>query len=102
MYILRNRFGIFCRHQAECEELQVKVENLSNENRSLRDELQKLSEECEKLTSENSSIKVSLILFFFFKHNFNHIIFLCNLIQLLLHTYPDSGARKLDQIIKTN
>ncbi|GMN66250.1 hypothetical protein TIFTF001_035350 [Ficus carica] len=48
------------RKQAECEELQVKVENLSNENRSLRDELQKLSEECEKLTSENSSIKEEL------------------------------------------
>ncbi|XP_024023593.1 G-box-binding factor 1 isoform X3 [Morus notabilis] len=48
------------RKQAECEELQVRVENLSNENRSLRDELQKLSEECEKLTSENSSIKEEL------------------------------------------
>lgn len=48
------------RKQAECEELQVRVENLSNENRGLRDELQKLSEECEKLTSENSSIKEEL------------------------------------------
>lgn len=38
----------------------MRVESLSNENRSLRDELQKLSEDCEKVTSENSSIKVSL------------------------------------------
>lgn len=48
------------RKQAECEELQARVENLSGENRSLRDELQKLSEECEKLASENSSIKEEL------------------------------------------
>ncbi|KAH6797103.1 G-box binding factor 1 [Perilla frutescens var. hirtella] len=48
------------RKQAECEELQHKVETLSNENRTLRDELQRLSEECEKLTSENSSIKEEL------------------------------------------
>ncbi|PON36326.1 Basic-leucine zipper transcription factor [Parasponia andersonii] len=48
------------RKQAECEELQAKVETLSNENRTLRDELQKLSEECEKLTSENGSIKEEL------------------------------------------
>lgn len=47
-------------YQAECEELQARVEKLSNENLSLRDELQKLSEDCEKLTSENSSIKVNL------------------------------------------
>ncbi|PWA61037.1 G-box binding factor 1 [Artemisia annua] len=46
------------RKQAECEELQARVEALSSENHSLRDELQRLSEECEKLTSENSSIKV--------------------------------------------
>lgn len=44
--------------QAECEELQRRVEALSGENHSLKDELQRLSEECEKLTSENSSIKV--------------------------------------------
>lgn len=44
--------------QAECEELQQRVETLSNENRTLRDELQRLSGECEKLTSENNSIKV--------------------------------------------
>ncbi|KAF4380633.1 hypothetical protein F8388_016987 [Cannabis sativa] len=48
------------RKQAECEELQARVETLSNENRSLRDELQKLSEECQKLTSENGSIKEEL------------------------------------------
>ncbi|XP_022751367.1 G-box-binding factor 1-like isoform X2 [Durio zibethinus] len=46
------------RKQADCEELQARVENLANENRNLREELKKLSDECEKLTSENSSIKV--------------------------------------------
>ncbi|KAG7993966.1 hypothetical protein I3843_01G031200 [Carya illinoinensis] len=49
------------RKQEECEKLQVRVENLSNENRTLRDEMQRLSEECEKLTSENSSIKEELM-----------------------------------------
>ncbi|GMH06475.1 hypothetical protein Nepgr_008315 [Nepenthes gracilis] len=48
------------RKQAECDELQRRVETLNNENRSLRDELQRLSEECEKLTSENNSIKEEL------------------------------------------
>ncbi|XP_073279642.1 G-box-binding factor 1 [Primulina huaijiensis] len=48
------------RKQAECEELQQRVETLSNENRTLRDELQRLSEECEKLTSENNAIKGEL------------------------------------------
>ncbi|CAI8609169.1 unnamed protein product [Vicia faba] len=48
------------RKQAECEELQKRVEALGGENRTLRDELQKLSEECEKLTSENNSIKEEL------------------------------------------
>jgi plant G-box-binding factor len=48
------------RKQAECEELQARVETLSNDNRSLRDELQRLSEECEKLTSENTSYKEEL------------------------------------------
>ncbi|XP_015890160.3 G-box-binding factor 1 isoform X1 [Ziziphus jujuba] len=48
------------RKQAECEELQARVEKLNNENRNLREELQKLSEECEKLTSDNSSIKEEL------------------------------------------
>ncbi|KAK6924318.1 hypothetical protein RJ641_010518 [Dillenia turbinata] len=48
------------RKQAECEELQARVETLNNENRALRDELQMLSEECKKLTSENSSIKEEL------------------------------------------
>ncbi|KAI3462510.1 hypothetical protein Pfo_019173 [Paulownia fortunei] len=48
------------RKQAECEELQHRVETLSNENHTLRDELQRLSEECEKLTSENNSIKDEL------------------------------------------
>ncbi|KAL3525417.1 hypothetical protein ACH5RR_013789 [Cinchona calisaya] len=48
------------RKQAECEELQQRVESLNNENRALRDELERLSEECEKLTSENSSIKEEL------------------------------------------
>lgn len=48
------------RKQAECEELQKRVEALGGENRTLREELQKLSEECEKLTSENDSIKEDL------------------------------------------
>ncbi|CAI9110727.1 OLC1v1010801C1 [Oldenlandia corymbosa var. corymbosa] len=48
------------RKQAECEELQQRVESLNGENRALRDELQRLSEECEKLTSENNSIKEEL------------------------------------------
>ncbi|XWS42023.1 hypothetical protein CRYUN_Cryun17cG0133100 [Craigia yunnanensis] len=48
------------RKQAECEELQARVESLANENRNLREELKKLSDECEKLTSENSSIKDEL------------------------------------------
>ncbi|GKU94575.1 hypothetical protein SLEP1_g8047 [Rubroshorea leprosula] len=48
------------RKQAECEELQVKVENLTNDNRNLRDELHSLSEKCEKLMSENNSIKEEL------------------------------------------
>ncbi|GLU19945.1 hypothetical protein SLE2022_361650 [Rubroshorea leprosula] len=45
------------RKQAECEELQARVDNLTNDNHNLREELQRLSEECEKLTSENNSIK---------------------------------------------
>ncbi|KAI4325825.1 hypothetical protein MLD38_031188 [Melastoma candidum] len=49
------------RKQVECEELQARVETLSNENRSLRDELKRLSEECEKLSSENSAIKGELM-----------------------------------------
>ncbi|GFP85293.1 g-box-binding factor 1 [Phtheirospermum japonicum] len=48
------------RKQAECEELQHKVETLNSENRTLRDELKRLSEECEKLTSENNTIKDEL------------------------------------------
>ncbi|KAG8641308.1 G-box-binding factor 1 [Manihot esculenta] len=48
------------RKQAECEELQARVENLTNDNRNLRDELQRISEECEKLKSENDSIKEEL------------------------------------------
>ncbi|XP_057491822.1 G-box-binding factor 1-like isoform X2 [Actinidia eriantha] len=48
------------RKQAECEELQARVETLTNENHTLRDELRRLSEECEKLTSENNSIKEDL------------------------------------------
>ncbi|KAG9135826.1 hypothetical protein Leryth_002534 [Lithospermum erythrorhizon] len=49
------------RKQAECEELQHRVENLSSENRTLRDELERLSEECGKLISENNSIKEDLV-----------------------------------------
>ncbi|KAL3637828.1 G-box binding factor [Castilleja foliolosa] len=48
------------RKQAECEELQHKVETLNTENRTLRDELKRLSEDCEKLTSENNTIKDEL------------------------------------------
>ncbi|XVF15717.1 hypothetical protein REPUB_Repub09cG0179800 [Reevesia pubescens] len=48
------------RKQAECEDLQARVESLANENCNLKDELKKLSDECEKLTSENSSIKDEL------------------------------------------
>ncbi|KAL8217794.1 hypothetical protein R6Q57_021167 [Mikania cordata] len=48
------------RKQAECEELQARVETLNNQNQSLRDELKRLSEECGKLTSENDSIKDEL------------------------------------------
>ncbi|KAL6993619.1 G-box binding factor [Sarracenia purpurea var. burkii] len=48
------------RKQAECEELQARVEALTNENCTLRDELQRFSEECEKLKSENNSIKEEL------------------------------------------
>ena len=51
-------FYISCTNQAECEELQKRVESLGGENQTLREELQRLSEECEKLTSENNSIKV--------------------------------------------
>lgn len=53
-------YFITCSNQAECEELQSKVENLTNENHLLREELHKLAEQCEKLTSENNSIMVSL------------------------------------------
>ncbi|XP_006573592.1 G-box-binding factor 1 isoform X2 [Glycine max] len=48
------------RKQAECEELQKRVESLRSENRILREELQRVSEECKKLTSENDSIKEEL------------------------------------------
>ncbi|KAJ4962988.1 hypothetical protein NE237_022927 [Protea cynaroides] len=48
------------RKQAECEELQLKVETLSNENHTLKDELQRLAEQYAKLTSENSSIMEEL------------------------------------------
>ncbi|XP_024461331.1 G-box-binding factor 1 isoform X1 [Populus trichocarpa] len=48
------------RKQAECEELQARVQNLSSDNSNLRNELQSLSEECNKLKSENDSIKEEL------------------------------------------
>ncbi|KAJ7952970.1 G-box-binding factor 1 [Quillaja saponaria] len=48
------------RKQAECEELQQRVEALGSENRTLKEELQRLSDECGKLTSENNSIKEEL------------------------------------------
>ncbi|XP_042014636.1 G-box-binding factor 1-like isoform X3 [Salvia splendens] len=52
------------RKQAECEDLQHRVDLLNGENRGLTDELQRLSEECEKLVSENNSIKDELIKMF--------------------------------------
>ena len=52
---------IFHPYQAECEELQVRVESLSNDNSNLRDELQSLSGECNTLKSENDSIKVYFV-----------------------------------------
>ncbi|OVA18666.1 Basic-leucine zipper domain [Macleaya cordata] len=48
------------RKQAECEELQAKVETLSSENHNLHKELQRLSEECEKLATENKSLMEEL------------------------------------------
>ncbi|CAI0420142.1 unnamed protein product [Linum tenue] len=48
------------RKQAECEELQHRVQNLTNDNHNLKNELLRLSEECEKLKSENDSIKKKL------------------------------------------
>ncbi|KAL7261982.1 hypothetical protein ACSBR1_000387 [Camellia fascicularis] len=44
------------RKQAECEELQTRVQKLRNDNRTLEEELKNLAKECEKLTSENNSI----------------------------------------------
>ncbi|XP_076889529.1 G-box-binding factor 1-like [Bidens hawaiensis] len=55
------------RKQAECEELQARVETLNNENHSLRDELRRLSEECGKLTTENDSVKDELTRFIGFE-----------------------------------
>ncbi|XP_026456078.1 G-box-binding factor 1-like isoform X5 [Papaver somniferum] len=48
------------RKQAECEDLQSKVEILNNENHSLSDELQRLSEQCEKLSTENKTLMEEL------------------------------------------
>lgn len=48
------------RKQAECEELQSRVDTLTNDNHSLKEELQRLSEKCEKLKSENDSVKEQL------------------------------------------
>ncbi|CAN0890675.1 G-box-binding factor 1 [Linum grandiflorum] len=48
------------RKQAECDELQHRVKDLTNDNQTLKDELLKLSEECEKLKAENESIKKRL------------------------------------------
>lgn len=75
-------FCFSCSNQAECEELQRRVESLGNENRSLREELQKVSEECEKLTSENNSIKVNSLTGHF---AFSSIIMLwCNVHVVML------------------
>ncbi|KAK9678238.1 hypothetical protein RND81_11G198300 [Saponaria officinalis] len=48
------------RKQAECEELQRKVECLNSENSALKDELRNLAEECMKLTAENQTIQAEL------------------------------------------
>ncbi|XP_074275261.1 G-box-binding factor 1 [Silene latifolia] len=48
------------RKQAECEELQRKVECLNSENSALKDELRNLAEECMKLTAENQTIQEEL------------------------------------------
>ncbi|XP_010244323.1 PREDICTED: G-box-binding factor 1-like isoform X2 [Nelumbo nucifera] len=48
------------RKQAECEELQSKVQTLTSENHTLRTELERLAEECAKLTSENKSLMEEL------------------------------------------
>ncbi|KAL1541888.1 G-box binding factor [Salvia divinorum] len=52
------------RKQAECEDLQHRVDLLNGENRALTNELQRLSEECAKLVSENNSIRDELIKMF--------------------------------------
>ncbi|XP_068658929.1 bZIP transcription factor 1-B-like [Aristolochia californica] len=44
------------RKQAECEELTLRVENLKEENRSLREEIEHMREECQKLAAENTSL----------------------------------------------
>ncbi|PIA55653.1 hypothetical protein AQUCO_00700161v1 [Aquilegia coerulea] len=48
------------RKQAECEELQVKVDTLTDENDNLRKELERLAEERQKLTNENASLESEL------------------------------------------
>ncbi|KAM7252285.1 hypothetical protein ACFE04_024168 [Oxalis oulophora] len=48
------------RKQAECEELQARVENLVTDNDRLKEELRKVSEECEKLMTENKTMKGEL------------------------------------------
>lgn len=48
------------RKQAECDELQAKVEKMSNENHTLADELNSLAKQCEQLTSENETIMEEL------------------------------------------
>jgi plant G-box-binding factor len=49
------------RKQAECEELQGRVENLISDNDTLKEELRKISEEYEKLTAANNSMKEELV-----------------------------------------
>ncbi|XP_068662242.1 bZIP transcription factor 1-A-like isoform X1 [Aristolochia californica] len=44
------------RKQAECEELTQRVENLKEENCSLREEIEHMREECQKLAAENASL----------------------------------------------
>ncbi|KAF6166598.1 hypothetical protein GIB67_005460 [Kingdonia uniflora] len=55
------------RKQAECEELQVKVDKLGNENANLCKELRRLAEESRNLYTENASLTVRHLTSFAFQ-----------------------------------
>lgn len=48
------------RKQAECEELGVKVQRLSNDNEQLQNELFQMRQKCDTLTSENNQLQRQL------------------------------------------